>query len=650
MFEGFLRFGGVEVVNADRTDAYVKAGCIPADVEVEVPGACQGLGEALGHAPYSMPARDLAPWFEPEDPATHWFGGVLPLEVTGLDGTTRTAGVSERTQDGGVVTAVRRATRTIQVSALLVGRDAASVHAGLEWLTSVLHRECEDPTGGCEGATLEAFTTCPAPIADTEDLDAALVSHVQSPGDVWPTSGGIYSAGVFRVTEPGSRGGVFYDGGGPGTVYAGEDLDGGSADSAANPDVVLFGGDPDDVAAGTTDGGGPGATFDGLSDGGEPGTAFETLADGGGVRSYSASAWVASPGIFPCLSEVRAVWTLSPLSGGATVRTGVVDRYGRVLEEDDDRTLPPGTTTIERVYIAPRWDEWRPALWVDEPGVNVALDVRHRPDLDPDACLAPYRRTYANVSLIAGPSVVDVIGTDDCSDDRILQVEWTWSAGDAFRYGDPQAIVSGMPGTTNAAPAYAVPGAIPNFIGAKTASSTACARPTSSNLVCAPDPTYPTFIAPPAAPAVVDTSAPAPSSYVRSMLQLTTSIIRATAGAATFGFVNDGTRKRGIRVRIWPNEGTFTDVVECAWEQEFYINHLPPGGVLTVDAVNGSVTVVCPAAAGVTEDARAVMRGSYGGAFRFPILRCNKRYYIAVDVPASSGALTWSLSLSPREG
>lgn len=653
MYDGYLRFGGLEVINAARTLAYVKAGCVPAGFEVEVPIPCDGLGEALGDGPYRMPALDDAPWYDAGDPATWQFGGVIPLEITGLDGTTRTAGVNERLGDGGTATLARRSTRPIVVSALLTGRDAPSVHAGLEWLNTVLHRTCL-PGEACGGVPLEAFTTCPAPVTDTEDLSAPVLDHPQDPGAEWLTRGGIWrhETGVFRVAESGGAGGVvLFDGGGPGDTFT-EELDGGDPNATVDPAGLLVGGDPDDVPAGTTDGGDPPAVLTDVSDGGTPATVFEDApVDGGGVRSFGVTGLLASPTVLPCLEYVEAVWTITPLAGTTTAAFGVVDRFGALIEREDTIVID-GTETVTRAWANHGWDEWRPAVWMDAPGATVTLTLRYRPDLPVDACLDPYRRTFQNVACIDGPKVVAVhSGDEDCDDGRLLQVEWTWVAGDPYRYGVPKTVVSGLPGGANLPPDFLAVGALPQYLGTVTAAATACAPPASGVGRCGLDPTYPRFTAPPAAPRVGDVNAPAPTGYNRMTLRLNPGLVpTAGVGAVTLTATNDATVKRGLRVRLYVDDDALNapDLDECAWEQEFTVNYLAAGATIIIDSSARAVRAVC--ANLKVDDARPVMRGAYGGAFRFPYVRCDHRYFAVLDTPTGQGAVEWGIDVVPQEG
>jgi hypothetical protein len=204
MYEGYMSFDGVEVINMERLMAYVDAGIVPSGVAVEdCTGTCEGLGEALGDQPYTSPIQDQPPWFDQHNPDTVDFAGIVPLEVTGMDGSVRTVEMVNLLTRGAVPMRPVYGPRTIAVSAFLVGRTSAGVEAGLAWLTNVLHRVCTD-TGACDGADLKAFTSCPTPICPggigSPDDPLEPTTWPYSP-DTWLVAGGHTQAAGVGYTE-----------------------------------------------------------------------------------------------------------------------------------------------------------------------------------------------------------------------------------------------------------------------------------------------------------------------------------------------------------------------------------------------------------------------------------------------------------------
>lgn len=614
MYEGYLRFGTVELVNHERLKAYISAGCAPAAGTFDVPGACDGLGAALQDPEYVNPVADEAPWYDAQQPETHWFGGVQVLDVTGLEGSTLVSEISEKLGDGGVPISTRHTSRTIAVSALLVGRDDESVHAGLEWLTQSLHRGCSS-AADCGGTTLEAFTTCPAPVMETEDLNADLIAHDADPDESgWLAFGGRWEAAdeTFLTNESAEPG---------------------------EPQVIFIGGTPYTTS------------WDDELFGGTPYTDdWEELVEGGTPEPITRVGRLGGPFQLGCLSEVVARWTVTGLDDTVRVAVGAIDENGLLLDRDEWFLVDDFGDTVTftyRVDQAP-WEEWYPAIWVSEPGAELQLEVSYRPDLDPDDCLRPYQRIFQDVTCVAGPTVVAKHKMDDCS--TLLQVEWTWVAGDAYRYQLPVQLVAGLRSDGVGLPTVIEPGVSTLFPGPVDAEATECDAP-EPPADCSIDPLYPTFAAPPAAPKVPDPGAPAPASYTRSVVQLDPEVVPTTGvGALRFTFTNGATTKRGVRVRLWEAESPdFESVPECEFVSEFTIRYLDGDGAqMLVDGPAGTVTIVC--LDGSLVNGSGAVRGAYGGAFDFPEVRCDRRYFIAVDVPTGTGRVDWGVSLSVREG
>jgi hypothetical protein len=207
MWNGYLSLGGNEVINVARTQAYVDAGYVPAGVNVQNCDACDTLPELLGEKPYASPLIDQAPWFESGNPDTWDFAGILPLEITGAEGSTRTATVNELITDGGSVSGVRYASRTVAVTALLIGKTTCSVEAGLAWLSQALGgSKCSGPrpSGGsaCSGDEMCMLTCCPDEVADSPV--PGRLATTELPVYNWTPTGGFYD-GTTGEMEPNVR-------------------------------------------------------------------------------------------------------------------------------------------------------------------------------------------------------------------------------------------------------------------------------------------------------------------------------------------------------------------------------------------------------------------------------------------------------------
>lgn len=212
IFDGFMTFAGDEVINVARTKAYVAAGYAPAGAEINVCDDCDSLLEMIGEdGPYSSPLIDDAPWFETSNPDSWDFAGIIPLEITGTSGSTRTAATTELTTDGGVASRVRYAGRTIAVSALLVGKTGCAVESGLSWLTTVLGgTSCsgprqQGPAGACSGDELCMFTCCPDTLDETPVEGEYVTVPVETTDPGWRTVSGTWESIIYKPPQDGGR-------------------------------------------------------------------------------------------------------------------------------------------------------------------------------------------------------------------------------------------------------------------------------------------------------------------------------------------------------------------------------------------------------------------------------------------------------------
>lgn len=214
---GYFVFGGTEIINAERTAAYIKnlvpqlkfthtrqASC--PDLRYLVNRAARGevingvvqpqSGAYIEESSrYTTPILDHPEWYDPDNPDTWDFCGLYPLKVDGLENDTRSATVQQNSLDGGAVLRPRRATREVRFSGLLVARTDAGLSAGRRWLRKSLDGSGCGTTGDCgEGDQLCFFTACPdcAPMEGMDYLGTPEPFYV--PGAYgWRAVGGTYT-------------------------------------------------------------------------------------------------------------------------------------------------------------------------------------------------------------------------------------------------------------------------------------------------------------------------------------------------------------------------------------------------------------------------------------------------------------------------
>lgn len=165
-WSGYFMFGGTEVINATRTEAYARHLGVGWFRPVYRQDALSWL---LGEKPYTTPLQDDAPWTDPDNLDSYDFYGVYPLEVTGVEDGTVDATVVESVSDGGYIGRTRKKTRTVVFSTVLAGASECAVEYGMRWLRSVLTGgACFNQSYGvCGGADL-CYLACP-PLMDVED-------------------------------------------------------------------------------------------------------------------------------------------------------------------------------------------------------------------------------------------------------------------------------------------------------------------------------------------------------------------------------------------------------------------------------------------------------------------------------------------------
>lgn len=158
MFNGWLEYAGIEIINAARTRRYV---------ELFLPGlsvTCPttGLQAARGQANYVSPAADSAPWYRASRPATGRFYGLFPGELIGADDSSRGVSLIELSGDGATHAKPRYASREIKFTVLALAADEEAMSEGLAWLRDALATgECGD-SGGCVDNELRMYSALPA--------------------------------------------------------------------------------------------------------------------------------------------------------------------------------------------------------------------------------------------------------------------------------------------------------------------------------------------------------------------------------------------------------------------------------------------------------------------------------------------------------
>ncbi|QNJ55962.1 minor tail protein [Microbacterium phage Rasputia] len=169
-YEGYVAFGGNEVVNNERARGYAQTAECPMFWLKDDPD--QGLAPALGDIPYVYSDIAASPWYDSTiDEISRRFFGVYGLEVRGVEDSTRTATVTESIDDGGVIGRPRSSTRNVTVRALLLGRGRDAVEYGMSWMAMQLDADaCGQVSRDCGVATMDVFSTAPPERGEVADI------------------------------------------------------------------------------------------------------------------------------------------------------------------------------------------------------------------------------------------------------------------------------------------------------------------------------------------------------------------------------------------------------------------------------------------------------------------------------------------------
>lgn len=194
--------GGNEIINATRVEQYARSAGMhwlkPVYENAYLP-LMLGDGDR-----YTTPLQDNAPWVDPDNPYSWEFLGVYPVEITGLEDSTRTAELIQYTTDGGSVGRIRHATKPVVFNVLLVATSEAGAEYGFQWLKQVtLNGPCGDSYFGGDLCYLSSN-----PMLDIPDTPATLA---QIDGGLPDSEATVVVDGGDPSTDPDES----YDGGDP---------------------------------------------------------------------------------------------------------------------------------------------------------------------------------------------------------------------------------------------------------------------------------------------------------------------------------------------------------------------------------------------------------------------------------------------------
>lgn len=150
-YDGWIRFGDVELINLSRTAQLAEVMGI--DALWTDPESVTWIEDALLGAGYESVSN--APWYDSGVPASMEFAGIVPLSLVGLGDSTREASTVEYITSGGSSNKPRNKTLPIVASVAILASTNRGADYGRRWLDRVLAGG--DKTVFCSGDDLRYF-------------------------------------------------------------------------------------------------------------------------------------------------------------------------------------------------------------------------------------------------------------------------------------------------------------------------------------------------------------------------------------------------------------------------------------------------------------------------------------------------------------
>lgn len=154
-YDGWIEYGGVELVNLARTAALAVA--LNVNTVRLRTSDFDWMKDALGDGAVNYGDVTLTPWYDAGYPASSEFIGVIPLTMQGMDDSTLQANPVEYITDGGNNGRARNATLPIVASVVIAASTDRGAEFGKRWLDKVLRGSDTGSSRFCSGADLTYF-------------------------------------------------------------------------------------------------------------------------------------------------------------------------------------------------------------------------------------------------------------------------------------------------------------------------------------------------------------------------------------------------------------------------------------------------------------------------------------------------------------
>lgn len=163
-FDGFLALNCVEVVNSSRLAQLIAAGRGPEGLQCKDCAPCPDLDKGLGYPDGYNPGD--SPWYDPDQPESIDFAGLLVTSITGLGPGEFARPVIETAGVGAIIGQGRQSAPQVVVTGILMAATCCAAEYGLRWLSSALRADCV-PGAPCAGGDL-LFLSCEPAFPDED--------------------------------------------------------------------------------------------------------------------------------------------------------------------------------------------------------------------------------------------------------------------------------------------------------------------------------------------------------------------------------------------------------------------------------------------------------------------------------------------------
>lgn len=211
-YDGWACFGGIEIWNSSRLSSMIAAGRGPQGLECRDCGPCPDLDRALGYEGGYNPGDSA--WYDPDQPESIDFAGLLVTSVTGLNPGEFGRPVIETAGIGAIIGQGRQSAPVVTVTGLLMAATCCAMEYGLRWLSGALRQPCA-PGAPCAGSDL-LFLSCAPEFPDEDcgpvDYEALLAPYYRTLKNAALISGPTisqivprgcptcYECGIYEVT------------------------------------------------------------------------------------------------------------------------------------------------------------------------------------------------------------------------------------------------------------------------------------------------------------------------------------------------------------------------------------------------------------------------------------------------------------------